>query len=51
MFIDFKLVKVDDKFNLFAANILFAQDTKEFRFDWYSGAFSGLICLKAVLLF
>jgi hypothetical protein len=41
----------DDPFNLFALNMMFNADIKEYRFDWMSGVFAGLIILKIIMMF
>ena len=41
----------DDPFNLFALNMMFNADIKEYRFDWMSGVYAGLIILKIIMMF
>lgn len=41
----------DDPFNLFALNMMFNADIKEYRFDWMSGVFAGFIILKIIMMF
>lgn len=41
----------DDPFNLFALNMMFNADNKEYRFDWMSSVFAGLIILKIIMMF
>lgn len=41
----------DDPFNLFALNMMFNADNKEYRFDWMSGGFAALIILKIIMMF
>jgi hypothetical protein len=45
------MADVDDPYNLFALNMMFNADNKEYRFDWMSGGFAGLIILKIIMMF
>lgn len=45
------MADLDDPFNLFALNMMFNADNKEYRFDWMSGGFAGLIILKIIMMF
>ena len=45
------MADLDDPQNLFALNMMFNADNKEYRFDWMSGGFAGLIVLKIIMMF
>lgn len=45
------LVNVEEPMSIFAVNMMFNADTRQFRFNWAAGVWALLICLKAVSQF
>jgi len=45
------MVDYDDPFNIFSLQMMFNADNKEYRFDWMSGGFAGLVVLKIIMMF